>query len=314
MVEHNLAKVGVASSNLVSRSILFFILTTSLYANPITLQSSYCIEDESTVFANYFDKKLNNFKVIDIPKSTSKFDVPTLHVKSAFSEHNITVEDKTNGIITFKRNCYISGKKELLEEKVASLYKNEYPCIKIKNIEVSTKTSLPFDFKDYVFMDAGINPSRLRYDSGTLWVLFKTKTRDRKIYFNYLINAQISVFKAKNNMHNDKILSKSDFELVNVKVDNLPSNVVSCDIEKNLITKSYISADELLSYNKLEIKKDILKGKQIRAYIADGSLVIGIDSIILEDANIGDKVRIRTEQNKFFDAKLFSHSEAMILK
>jgi flagella basal body P-ring formation protein FlgA len=115
-------------------------------------------------------------------------------------------------------------------------------------------------------------------------------------------------------MHNDKILSKSDFEMVSIKVENLPSNILSCDIEPNLITKSYISKDSFLTYNKLEIKKDLLKGAHIRAYIADGNLVIGVDSTLLEDANIGDRVKILTENNKYFYAKLLSNSEAMILK
>jgi len=39
-----------------------------------------------------------------------------------------------------------------------------------------------------------------------------------------------------------------------------------------------------------------------------------MDTILQEDANIGDKIRVKTNQNKFLDAKLFSKTEAMILK
>jgi flagella basal body P-ring formation protein FlgA len=115
-------------------------------------------------------------------------------------------------------------------------------------------------------------------------------------------------------MLNDKILSQNDYEVYRVKIENLPSNLISCKIEKNLITKSYIRADSLLTYNQVEIKKDVLKGALIRSYIIDGGLVIGMDTILQEDANIGDKIRVKTNQNKFLDAKLFSKTEAMILK
>ena len=316
MVEHNLAKVGVASSNLVSRSIFFFFFFFSfVFASNINLKNEYCIEDEEVLYSTFFDKNLPKFEILQIPSLSANFDVPSLHVKAPFSEHNISISDLSSGIITFKRNCNISGKKSLIEDKIKAIYTQTYPCIQIDKVDVFIKTNLPADFKSYRFKDAGINETRLKSANGTIWVLFETTDkRERKFYFSYIIDAFINVFKAKHNMLNDKILSQNDYEVYRVKIENLPSNLISCKIEKNLITKSYIRADSLLTYNQVEIKKDVLKGALIRSYIIDGGLVIGMDTILQEDANIGDKIRVKTNQNKFLDAKLFSKTEAMILK
>jgi flagella basal body P-ring formation protein FlgA len=148
-----------------------------------------------------------------------------------------------------------------------------------------------------------------------LWTLFVTPSQKRKkIYFSYEIEASINAFKAKHNMHHDKILTKKDYEAVQIPLNKLPSRLISCKIDKKLITKNYVKEEELLTYNKIEVKKDVLKGNQIRAYMVDGSLVIGIDATLLQDANIGDRVKVRTKENKILRAKLFSSSEAMILQ
>lgn len=299
-------------------SCFFFLscfLFTALEATSISLNQVYCVENQKAIYSTFFDKKLSKFKIISLPKNGSKFEVPTIQISSILKSKNISYLDKTNGTITFKRNCYITKELNLIRAEVENLYKKQYPCIKINKVEVLQKGPLPADFKSYQIKNAAINNSRLRQKTGTVNISFLTQQkREKKLYFKYLIDASTKVFKAKNNMYNDRILSKNDYEEIYTKIDKLPSNLISCKIHKNLIVKNYIKANSFLTHNKLEIKKDLLKGTTITSYLIDGSLVVEVETILLEDANVGDKVRVKSKKNKFFRAKIFSENGAMILQ
>ena len=239
-VEHDLAKVGVASSNLVSRSIIFLLLITTFS------------------FAN----KLN-----------------------------------------------------IISEAVLSKFENRHPCLNINDLPKIKPTSpLPSDFKDYEFIKIKFRDYLLRKRHGSFKAIFKTPSREKSIYFKFDIDATVDVFKAKHKLYNDKILSKNDYEKISIKLDSLPSKVITCNMPKKLMTKNYVSANTILTMNRFKHKKDVLKGTDILAYIRDGMLVLETEATILKDANIGDIVKIKTDNGKLFRAKLISKYKAIILE
>jgi flagella basal body P-ring formation protein FlgA len=81
-----------------------------------------------------------------------------------------------------------------------------------------------------------------------------------------------------------------------------------------LLTRNYISTDSILTMNKFIYKKDVLRGTNIKAYIRDGMLVLETEATLLKDANIGDIVKIKTDQGKLFRAKIISNYKAIILE
>jgi flagella basal body P-ring formation protein FlgA len=83
---------------------------------------------------------------------------------------------------------------------------------------------------------------------------------------------------------------------------------------EKLMTKNYISANSILTMNKFEYKKDVLRGADIRAYIRDGMLVLETQATLLEDGDVGEIVKIKTDKGKLFRAKLISKYKAIILE
>lgn len=147
MVEHNLAKVGVASSNLVSRSILLlFFITSFVFAKTITLLPHYCVDENLDLNAHIFGTT-ETFKVIEIPKTKAKFTVPSLYVKSEFEKHGFNVIDSKTGTITFERFCNMAGKKDEIAEALLEKFEEKYPCIISDLPEIILNTPLPYNFK-----------------------------------------------------------------------------------------------------------------------------------------------------------------------
>ena len=238
-VEHDLAKVGVASSNLVSRSIVFLLLITTF------------------TFANI---------------------------------------------------------NETIAEAVLIEFEKQYPCLDSDLPTVKATSPLPSNFKDYEFIGVKLRPNILRKRKGSFKAIFKTPKKEKSLYFKFSIDATIDVFKAKHKLYNDKILSKNDYEKVSVKIDKLPSKVITCSMPEKLMTKNYISANSILTMNKFEYKKDVLRGADIRAYIRDGMLVLETQATLLEDGDVGEIVKIKTDKGKLFRAKLISKYKAIILE
>ena len=313
MVEHNLAKVGVASSNLVSRSIFLLLLITT-FSHAITLKQNYCIDEETSLDSRFFGVK-KSFHVIDIPKIKTIHKVPSLFIKTTFEKHGIEVKDVKSGIITFKRNCDLFGKKEEISLKLMEIFEKKYPCIRFEDLpEITPTTTLPYDFKTYKLLRIKIKSILLRKSRGAFKAIFETPNGEKKVYFKFSLNAYINVFKAKHKLYNDKILSSKDVEMVEIFIDELPSRAITCNLPDKLITKNYISTNSILSMNKLKHKKDVLRGDRLRVYIKEGVLLIAIPATILKDANIGDIVKIKTEAGKVLKAKLVSKYKALVLE
>jgi flagella basal body P-ring formation protein FlgA len=186
--------------------------------------------------------------------------------------------------------------------------------MKIKNISISSPSSLSSRLSFYKITEIKINPSAYRKSKGTFEITLKKEGNKRKIYLKFDIDATIDVFKANYNLRNGKILQKDDYNRARVKFERLRAGVITNELQKNYIVKGYIKKGSILNFNHFRVKKDILKNQFIKAILQDGSLVLEIDAHLQEDANIGDVVRIKTVSGKSLEAKILSLKTAKILE
>ncbi len=316
VVEHDLAKVGVASSNLVSRSIFFLLFTVSLLnsSSKILIKDNYCADNLTKITASFFTKdKKNDFQIIDLPKNISSYSVSSLKIVSKFKENNISFADLSNGVVTFKK-CISPINFNEIKKKVLKKFKTKYPSIKIKKITIIQTSPLPPSLSYYKLKDIDLKENDYRNSSGVFGVIYKRDRESKKIYLRYKIYGDILVFKASYNLRNGKILRDNDYKKVEIKFDKLPLHVMSGEINQSYIIKGYIRKGSILSKNDFRIKKSLLKNDYIQAILKDENLILEIDAHLLSDANIGDIVKIKTVQGKVFKAKIISLKSAMILE
>lgn len=300
--------------SIIFRFILFFSFFTSfLYSKSIVILPHYCLNVQTELNADFFGAK-ETFHVITIPRSKSTYTVPSLHVKDSFDKNDYNITDTSNGSIVFERFCNFAGKKEKISDALMDKFLKKYPCLNIENIDIETNSPLPYDFQSYKLIKVDIKNNYLRKRVGSFRAIFKTFDSEKKIYLKYNIKATVDVFKAKHKLYNDKILHSSDYEKISIQLDKLPSKVITCKMPLNLMSKNYVRANSILTLNKFEHKRDVLRGTKIRTYIKDGMLVIEIEAIALKDANIGEIIKLKTDNGKIFNAKLISKYKAIILE
>ena len=316
MVEHDLAKVGVASSNLVSRSILALLLFIStLFSQPLYIEKTYCIE-ENTLKASFFGYQSSDDPIIiQIPKERVSYTVPTSTLRAAFNDHNITVIDSSDGVVIFKRNCMLMGKLDAITEFFLKKFQDGAPFVMIEDKpRISLKTSLPSDFKRYTLVDVRISDGMLKRSNGSFLAIFNVGDREKKLYFAYEMNAKVLVFKAKHNLLNGKILTNDDYESVWESLDNLPPRVIVNELAQNAMIRNSVKEGQLLTDFNIDIKKAVSKQATIRAILKEEGLVIEVKATLLEDGDVGDVVKIKTEQGKILNAKIVSPYEVIILE
>ncbi|MDD2385114.1 MAG: flagellar basal body P-ring formation chaperone FlgA [Sulfurospirillaceae bacterium] len=257
----------------------------------------------------------DNFPIVNIPKDRVHYTIPTSQLIAAFSDKNITVIDVTEGVVIFKRHCKMMGQEDALNNAFLEKFQAMFPFVKIeKKPHIFIRTSLPSDFARYKLIAVQIQDSAIKKSNGTFVAIFQIGNKERKFYVNYELQASVDVFKAKHNLLNGKILDTDDYEQVSIGLDNFSSRTIVGLMPSNLVIKNYIKEGQILMENFFEEKQDVSKRDSIKAYLKEGALMIEVQATLLEDGNIGDIVKIKTEQGKILKAKILSTNQVMIVE
>ncbi len=288
--------------------LLPFLLTGSIFATEI--KNSYCVESD-TVKASLFDKKSGDFEVLKLPSNRSSYQVPSIKIKKIFKEHNISIEDNSNGIVKFKKNC---PKPATFKEERAYLgkkFQDKYENIEIESIHIEPTVS--FEKKGWKLEKINLKESNFRNKEGVVKAFYSKNSKEKMHYLRYRIKAYIYILKTTKDLKNGQTLKESDYRMNKIKFDRLPLHVITSDLKENYKLKSYIKKDSILTYNRLKIKKMFQKGSHIKAILQEGALILELDAKLLQDANPGDTLKIKTSSGRIFRAKINKNKTAKIL-
>ena len=308
-VEHNLAKVGVASSNLVSRSIFFiliFLFSTKLFANEVSIYPMYCIVNDQislrTLGFDGEDNEILNLEGMRAAKIESKrlYEILTSNFK--------TYKDKSGGSVVFVKNCQIMDEIQMHFLKAIS---DEYPGISVSDLSISPQNKLPVNFKDLVFKNIFLS------DQNNQKGVFRASFEDvdlslKSLYFKFSFNAKMPVFIAINSMNTNHILSLLDYQPTMIEFSKWPRDALSGLSAATLITKIQIKSGEILTKRQFNAISLVKKGEMLNAVLIEGGVNIIAEVKALEDGNLGDMIKIRTKDNKILEATVSGKGQAII--
>ncbi len=314
VVEHDLAKVGVASSNLVSRSILISLFLFSILhsSDNFVIKDSYCVDGLKKVTSSLITKqKTKDFFILKLPANRAKYTVSSLKILSKFKENDINITDLSGGVVVFK-NCKIPINIVKIKSQLAYKFKKKFPTLKIKTIYITSPSSLSPTLSFYHIDRIKISNRAFNHAKGSFSLFLRRGKKRKQIYLKYEIDATIVVLKANYNLRNGKILQNNDYVKTRIRFNNLPIKALGKNLKNDYIVKGYIRKGSILSMNNFKVKKAILKGEYIKAILKDGNLILEIDAHLLSDADIGDTVQLRTVAGRVYRAKIVSMKTALI--
>ncbi len=314
MVEHNLAKVGVASSNLVSRSILFFILVFPLFAQEIYLQDEYCVDNLHVKLSDIIkDKDIIEDKVLlKLPDSTNVYQIPTIKLSYRLKELGFESIKNEKGVITFKKFCDFNL--EILYEKFTKAVKTVYPNAKIHSLKITPKNYLPKNMDEFYFKNISISKTALKKQQGVFLAKFITpQNRVKSIYFSFLLDAKTYVFISSKDLKSGTVISSNDFIKQEVSLDKIPINTLKNISPDSLIVKFNIKKGTILTQNSFKKKSLIKRGNYIKGILKDGALSLEIEVKALNSGNKGEKIRVLSGDGKTFNA-IIINSQTVYIK
>ncbi len=311
MVEHNLAKVGVASSNLVSRSILFFILTFSLHAQNIHLKDEYCIKNPHVMLGDIVENVKNDKVLIDIPDTTSHFQVPTIKVLEKLEKLGFKVQKNEQGIIKFKRFC--DFKLDALDKKLQKAVKTIYPNAYINSLQIKPKNTLPNGIDKMVLKNISVSKSSIKRQDGVFLAKFiNQKGHIKSIYFSFSLDATLDVFVSTKDIKSGTILTQNHFAYQEFELKKLPINFLKTITPNTLIAKFNIKKGTILTQNAFKKKNLIKRGNYIKAILKDGMLSLEIEVKALNSGDRGDKIKVMSSDGKTFSAIIINKTTVHI--
>jgi flagella basal body P-ring formation protein FlgA len=278
-----------------------------LYAKAdIILKEHYCIKNNTLNIKDIYPRYKQDITLMHLTNALSSFKVPSLEIISKLKPYiSVPIIDKSGGIIMLDKQCDIKYQKNIILKELKKVFKAVYNDIKVIKLDVKPINSFPQNFSDFSFDKIIINHNNIRKKSGNFTVVYKSMGKKTvRIFFKYKIDAKISLFKAKHNIPNGKILSQNDYEKVMTDFNRIPLNFVKnlksgAFIARNYIRKGSVITGYMIRRVTLVRKKDLL-----RSVIKDGRLELEFFTRALQNGDKGDIIKTIGNNGKIYKAKI----------
>ncbi len=337
VVEHDLAKVGVAGSTPVSRSIFplrtsrkkiviyptnpsdraplrltscgventrllsallsLFVIFTSLCAASVELKPSYRI-DSFVVTLKTLGISESNTTVLNLPKNRDLWRVPAFEIEKRLKELGYDTVSASMSLITFKKIPQVDF--SALHKIIRTKYESHYPTLKIESLSIEPTGSMRESFKMKPECTLRLPESALRKRSGT----FVVRCGKKRHYFRYDMEAAILVYKANHQIKKDKIIDSKSAKAEYVTFEKLFAPPVTDIGNGRYIARQNIPVNRILTEANLSPMPAVLKGNRVRCFYKEGALQIEFDAEALQNGDIGDTVSIRKGGGKILKGRV----------
>lgn len=270
--------------------VTIFIFVSSLFAND--LQRNYFIHGDVVKLSDIVSKVSSENDTILFQLSNSK------HIKRIKSKELLKIL-KTHGYKEFhSKYPYIQFNKispidtSEIKQKIHEHYKAKYSSIQIQSISVRPRTymeKLP-KIKSIEF------PSREHLSSRGI-VGIKTQ-ENKKIFFNYHIKADVSVYRSKKELKRNDELSMINTRKNSIILDKFRAMPIQKIKKAQFQLKHNVKKDSLITVRDVEPLALIRRGTSVNVLLENGSIVITFSARALQDGVLGDKILVENDKGK----------------
>lgn len=290
---------------MIKKIVLFIFIPLIAFAN-VKILPRYCINSNFVMLYDISDDPKDKELLFDLNDTYVKSEF----IKSELTKRGIKYKDFSGGIAEFKTDCTFMDfvKTEFLKE----IYE-KYESLKINNFDIFPQTKLPNDIFLYNINDIKITDIRNKNGTFRLFLSRKDNLNTKKtLFFRYILDAKIGVFIAKNDINAKHVLNLNDYKYEYVDLKSYKINALSEIPEKKIVSKQKIKKDSILTSAQFGIMADVKKNSTINAIFKDNSLSLNVEVKALDGGVIGDIIRVRTNDNKLFNAKIISKNGVLI--
>jgi len=283
--------------------ILSFTLFIHLYANT-QLKSNYFIQENYVVVSNIIKGSKSELKLFDIDKNRHSIRIKTknllnklnkLGYKNISSKHNYTQFTQKSPINTDRLELYLR-----------KIYIKNYMNIDIHSVSISPRSYLYEMPQNY-----HINLPRKAYLSNKGIIEIKTED-NKKIFFNYLVKARISVIISKQMIQKDDELSFLNAKKKSIMLQKFRALPLQEINKATLQIKHRVKKDFILTSRDVVGLFLVKRGSTINVVVEDSNIAISFLAKAKQNGRLGERITIINSLGKKLKAVVTARNSAEI--
>ena len=295
MVEHNLAKVGVAGSTPVSRSIFLYLflllfLFSPTFAKPLYLKSHYKVSG-SCITPALLGLDHSDTCLVPIDPEKERISLPAYQLIDKLKKAGYTALKARSGSILFEKTAFRRFPR--IEAAIRSKYSAQYPSLKIEKIDIFPTGSLKHKKILTKECDLRLPKANLKKKSGTAVLL----CNNRHYFLRYELTATLPVYKALHQIKKDRIITSNDVKRERVTFRRFADEPIT-RLSRGTMARRNIRPDEIIGRDMVMPIPAVRKHGRVHAIFREGGVTVEFDATALQNGSVGDMVTIRRDDGK----------------
>ena len=309
MVEHNLAKVGVAGSTPVSRSIflhifLLLFLFSRTFAQTPYLKPRYQVSG-SCITPALLGLDRSKRCLIPLDPEKERISLPAYRLIGQLKKAGYPALKARSGTILFERAPLRRFPK--VEAAIRSEYLKRYPALKIVKIDISPTGSLKRKRIATQRCDLRLFEGNFKKNRGSAILI----CQDRHYYLRYELFASLPVYKALHQIKKDRIITSNQVKREEIAFERF-GDMPLAQLGPGSVARRNIRAGEIIGRNMVMPMPAVRKHGRVHAIFREGGVTVEFDATALQNGRIGDMVTIRRDDGKTLRALVMGKEKVEI--
>ncbi len=283
---------------------VIFLLLISLELFSLTLKETYYVNS-------------SNIKLLDIAPD-AKYDVTLYRIQKGRYTKRVKTKDLLKvlqkhdlaSIITSSRYVKFILKSPIdisqIEQKLQKTYLQKYPNMIINSISVT-----PRGYIKYISDKYEINIKNRSYlsHSGTLNI--KT-IENKKIFFDYTIDAHLEVYVSKESIKKGEQLSLRNTAKKNIKFEKFRALPIDVNNINKTQVKRHTKKDLILTLKDIESLNLVKKGSNVNVTLNNQSITISFTAKALQNGKLNDIITVIKSDSKKIQVNIIGKNRVEI--
>ncbi|MDF1876880.1 flagellar basal body P-ring formation protein FlgA [Sulfurimonas sp. SAG-AH-194-L11] len=285
--------------------LLYLSANTQLKLSANTqLKSNYVVEKKYVLVSDIIKNSNSTLKLFDIDTDRHSLRIKTKYLldklnklgyKEIYSRHNYTQFTQKSPINTDKMELYLR-----------ELYEANYQNIQIDEISI-----LPRSYLEHMPLNYTIDIHRNAYLSNRGIINIKTDD-NKKIFFNYLIKAKVSVVVSKQKIQKDAELSILNAKKKSIMLKKFKASPLQKIENSSLQLKHRVKKGTILTIRDVVGLFLVKRGSKINVVVIDSNIAISFIAKAKQNGRLGESITIINSQGKKLKAVVTAKNSAEI--
>ena len=281
---------------------LFLFISVQIFA--LTLGDSYYVDSKNIKLQDIIPDASYDLTLYKIEANRYTKKIKSDELIELLKEHGIRDLVASSRYVHFTQKSPIDTSK--IKTEIIKYYTSKYPSIDIKSISLTSRGYIQELPKDY---EVHLQSKAYLRNDGTLSI----KTIDKKkLFFDYVLDAQLSIYIAKREVQRGTRLSLVNMTKTNIKLDEFKAIPID-DTHLNMSqSKRKFKTDTIITTRDIHDLTLVKRGSNVNVSFYDKHINISFSAKALQNGKLNDIITVEKRNKKRLSAKVLAKNKVEV--